>query len=122
MPQDPEVYTSLGLPSNGSLTTEAAAPMTTEERPSGAPQSPPTRRVTGRGPKPSGTPKEAPRAQPGPANEAERKPWEEWAKIKRTPEIDRRRAPPFNGWAAGRYVTEAEFDSGVHAAANCLIR
>lgn len=66
--------------------------------------------------------RQAPKAKPEPKPEPIKKPWEKWAAEKRTPEVDRRRAPPFNRWAAGKYVTEAEFDAGVHAAANCLIR
>jgi hypothetical protein len=92
------------------ITTTAAVPETTEARP--VTPSRPSRRSR------------SARTTPAPAatKPAEKKAWEQWAKEKRTPEIDKRRAPPFNHWAAGKRITEAEFDAGVYAAAHCAIR
>lgn len=104
------------------LTTDAT-PTTTEAVPessTSSPRSTSSRRSRSRTPVPKVEPK--PETKPEPKPEPVKKAWEKWAAEKRTPEVDKRRAPPFNGWAAGKHVTEAEFDAGVHAAANCLIR
>lgn len=53
---------------------------------------------------------------------APRKPWEQWADEKKTPAIDRRRAPLFARWAVGKFVTEAEFDAAVTGAASASVR
>ena len=63
-----------------------------------------------------------PAKQVDPLDVGPRKPFEQWAREKRTPLIDVRRTALMHRWPIGREVTEARFDASIEAAATAPIR
>ena len=61
-------------------------------------------------------------SEPAQIAPAPRKSWEQWAREKQTPRMERRCTAIMHRWPIGREMTEQDFDAAVHAAANVAIR